>query len=199
MEVGKYGSVQRSGIGAGMASGEGALHDPADVVTVTNRAGRGRVVLVCDHASNIIPERFDGLGLDEAARHSHIAWDPGALPVAQLLSRALDAPLIASGLSRLPEGTVEIGWRLAPEFWGRGYASEAARAWLDRGFRDMGLDEIVSFAVRDNLRSVAVMQRIGMVADPGRDFDHPGVPDELPQLKPHVFYALKRSAWLEGG
>jgi RimJ/RimL family protein N-acetyltransferase len=95
----------------------------------------------------------------------------------------------------LPEGTVEIGWRLAPEFWGKGYVSEAATTWLDFGFETLGLDEIVSFAVWNNNRSTAVMRRIGMSADPTRDFDHPGVLDSHPQLKRHVFYRLSKAQW----
>ena len=66
------------------------------------------------------------------------------------------------------------------------------------GFETLGLDEIVSFAVRDNRRSTAVMERIGMSADPSRDFDHPGVPDSHPQLKRHVFYTLKREDRFKG-
>jgi RimJ/RimL family protein N-acetyltransferase len=96
----------------------------------------------------------------------------------------------------LPAGTIEIGWRLAPEFWGKGYVAEAARAWLHFGFEALDLDEIVSFAVWNNRRSTAVMERIGMTAEPSRDFDHPGVPDSHPHLKRHVFYTLKREDWL---
>lgn len=70
----------------------------ADVV---NPDGHGDVVLVCEHASNAIPASLKGLGLDDRARKSHVAWDPGALGVARHLSRALDAPLIAGRLSRL--------------------------------------------------------------------------------------------------
>jgi RimJ/RimL family protein N-acetyltransferase len=95
----------------------------------------------------------------------------------------------------LPEGTIEIGWRLAPEFWGKGYVTEAAKAWLTFGFETLGVDEIVSFAVEGNRRSTAVMQRIGMTADRSRDFDHPGIPDSHPQLRRHVFYALRRQDW----
>lgn len=104
------------------------------------------------------------------------------------LSRTEDTPF-------MPEGTVEIGWRLAPEFWGKGYVSEAARAWLDYGFEMLALGEIVSFAVTANRRSTAVMERIGMVADPARDFDHPGVPDSHPHLKRHSFYRLTSEEW----
>lgn len=95
----------------------------------------------------------------------------------------------------LPEATVEIGWRLAPEFWGRGIATEAARAWLAFGFSTLGLEEIVSFAVEGNTRSTAVMERIGMSADPASNFDHPSVPDSHPHLKKHAFYRLKRRDW----
>jgi RimJ/RimL family protein N-acetyltransferase len=95
----------------------------------------------------------------------------------------------------LPAGTVEIGWRLAPEFWGKGYVREAAEAWLAYGFETLGLDEIVSFAVEGNHRSTAVMERIGMTADPSADFDHPGIPDSHPALKRHVFYRLSRAEW----
>jgi len=99
----------------------------------------------------------------------------------------------------LPAGGVEIGWRLAPEFWGKGYVSEAARAWLAFGFETLGLGEIVSFAVSDNARSTAVMERIGMRRDPARDFDHPGVPGTHPHLRRHVFYAAGREDWQKSG
>jgi RimJ/RimL family protein N-acetyltransferase len=98
-------------------------------------------------------------------------------------------------LPDLPAGTVEIGWRLAPEFWGHGYVTEAAEAWLAFGFETLGIDEIISFAVKDNRRSTAVMQRIGMTADPSADFDHPDISDGHPALKRHVFYRLKARNW----
>ena len=87
-------------------------------------------------------------------------------------------------------GTVEIGWRMAPEFWGKGIASEAARAWRDFGFDDLGLERIISFAVAGNDRSTAVMRRIGMTARPELNFDHPNVPDNHPELIRHVFYDM---------
>jgi len=95
----------------------------------------------------------------------------------------------------LPAGTVEIGWRLAPEFWGKGYVTEAAETWLTYGFEKLGLDEIVSFAVEDNRRSTAVMERLGMTADPASDFDHPDIPDSHPHLKRHALYRLSRQDW----
>jgi RimJ/RimL family protein N-acetyltransferase len=94
-----------------------------------------------------------------------------------------------------PASTVEIGWRLGADHWGRGYATEAAQALLRLGFEERGLDEIVAFAVPGNRRSIAVMERLGMRHDPGRDFDHPRVPDSHPHLQRHVLYALRSEAW----
>ena len=95
----------------------------------------------------------------------------------------------------LPRDTIEIGWRLAPQFWGKGYVTEAAGRLLEHGFTDMGLDEIVSFAVWNNGRSTSVMTRLGMRRDPSGDFDHPKVPDTHPHLKRHVLYRLAREDW----
>jgi len=72
---------------------------------------------------------------------------------------------------------VEIGWRLAHEYWGRGYASEGARRVLVHGFDQLQLTKIVSFTARVNLRSRAVMERIGMRYDACDDFDHPSLPE----------------------
>jgi RimJ/RimL family protein N-acetyltransferase len=87
---------------------------------------------------------------------------------------------------------VEVGWRLARNYWGRGFAIEAARAAVADGFDRVGLDEIVSFTVPANLRSVRVMRRLGMTHDPADDFDHPRLPIRHP-LRRHVLYRLKRS------
>ena len=94
-----------------------------------------------------------------------------------------------------PADTIEIGWRLALPFWGRGYVTEAARALLKHGFETRGLAEIVSFAVAANRRSTAVMERIGLVRDPARDFDHPRVPAEMPHIRRCVVYALDAAGW----
>jgi RimJ/RimL family protein N-acetyltransferase len=86
---------------------------------------------------------------------------------------------------------VEIGWRLAAEHWGRGYATEGARAALDFGFTHLKLAEIVSFTVPANTRSRRVMEKLGMTHDPREDFDHPNVADGHP-LKRHVLYRIRR-------
>jgi RimJ/RimL family protein N-acetyltransferase len=86
---------------------------------------------------------------------------------------------------------VEVAWRLAQASWGQGYATEAARASLDYGFRQLGFDEIVAVTVPANRASRAVMERLGMSRDPADDFDHPRVP--AGPLKRHVLYRLRRS------
>ena len=82
---------------------------------------------------------------------------------------------------------VEVGWRLATEHWGRGYATEAAGACLGFGFSQLGLPEIVSFTTVANLRSRRVMERLGMTRDPADDFEHPSLPAGHP-LRPHLLY-----------
>jgi len=84
---------------------------------------------------------------------------------------------------------IEVGWRLAATHWGRGYATEAARLALDHGFGPTGLTEIVSFTSATNLRSRAVMERLGMRRDPADDFDHPSLPEAHP-LRRHVLYRI---------
>jgi RimJ/RimL family protein N-acetyltransferase len=93
---------------------------------------------------------------------------------------------------------VEIGWRLACEHWGRGYATEAARAVLGLGFRQLALGEIVSFTVPTNLRSRRVMERIGMTRSPADDFDHPALPEGHP-LRLHVLYRATSSVQPQAG
>lgn len=92
---------------------------------------------------------------------------------------------------------VEIGWRLSRGAWGKGYASEAARAWLRFGFETLGLEEIVSFTFAGNDRSRKVMERLGMTRDPADDFLHPMLAADHP-LASHVLYRLSRAAWRGG-
>jgi RimJ/RimL family protein N-acetyltransferase len=91
---------------------------------------------------------------------------------------------------------VEIGWRLAPEHWGLGYASEAAWAALRCAFDRLALDQVVSFTSQLNLPSQKVMQAIGMQHDPDGDFEHPRLPEGHP-LRSHVLYRITRAQWLE--
>jgi len=88
---------------------------------------------------------------------------------------------------------VEVGWRLARNHWGRGYATEAARAALAYGFDELDLDEIVSFTSQLNEPSWRVMERLGMSHDPADDFEHPRLPEGHP-LRLHVLYRLPRAS-----
>jgi len=112
---------------------------------------------------------------------------------------ALEAPGVAdfigfTGIARpgfMP--VVEVGWRLARQYWGAGYATEAARAAVEWGFRSLGLSEIVAFVVPSNVRSQRVMERIGMRRDPSSDFEHPMIPPGH-RLRPHWLYRLPSAA-----
>jgi RimJ/RimL family protein N-acetyltransferase len=86
---------------------------------------------------------------------------------------------------------VEVGWRLAREHWGHGYATEAAQAAVEFGFEELGLDEIVALTTPANRRSRRVMEKLGMTHDPADDFEHPLVPAGHP-IRPHVLYRLER-------
>jgi RimJ/RimL family protein N-acetyltransferase len=86
----------------------------------------------------------------------------------------------------------ELGWCLGSEHWGQGYASEGALACIAHGFDALGLDEIVSFTVPANLRSRAVMARLGLRHHPEDDFDHPALPPGH-RLSRHVLYRIARA------
>lgn len=117
---------------------------------------------------------------------------------------AIEAPGVAPfigfvGLQRVTfeapfTPAVEIGWRLAPAYWGKGYATEGARAALRIGFEDLNLDQIVSFTVPANKASWSVMEHIGMTRDLNGDFDHPRMPVGHP-LRPHILYRLTLADW----
>ncbi|MGW0798233.1 GNAT family N-acetyltransferase [Streptomyces sp. NPDC002692] len=92
----------------------------------------------------------------------------------------------------MPFTGVEIGWRLARGAWGHGYASEAARTVLAHGFEALVLSEILAVTTAANLRSRAVMRRIGMTRDPADDFEDPTAPEG--PLRPSVLYRIARGA-----
>jgi ribosomal-protein-alanine N-acetyltransferase len=119
----------------------------------------------------------DGFGFAAAERKA----DRALVGMVGLSLARFDAPVCPC---------VEIGWRLARAHWGRGYATEAARTWLDWGFASRGFAEIVAFVVPENLRSQAVMGRLGMGRDPARDFEHPSLPVGHP-LRPHWLFAAR--------
>jgi RimJ/RimL family protein N-acetyltransferase len=100
------------------------------------------------------------------------------------------------GLGRMPSDlppapAVEAGWRLAPEYWGRGLAAEGATAALKWAFAHLATEEVVAITSVTNLRSQAVMRKSGMVEDPTRAFDHPQVGEDDPQRR-HVLFVANR-------
>jgi RimJ/RimL family protein N-acetyltransferase len=121
--------------------------------------------------------------------HGHCFW---------ALERREDAGLIGwcgviRGTAGPVAGKAEIGWRLARNCWGRGYASEAARASIGWAFENLADPAVWAITASRNGRSQAVMERLGMVRHPELDFDHPKVPDGS-ALKPHVTYSIARPA-----
>ncbi|MGB6517537.1 MAG: GNAT family N-acetyltransferase, partial [Candidatus Cybelea sp.] len=84
----------------------------------------------------------------------------------------------------------EIGWRFSFENWGRGYATEGAKAALDFAFTELHWNEVIAFTAATNLRSQRVMQRLGMTHNPADDFDHPKLEPDDP-LRRHVLYRIK--------
>lgn len=85
----------------------------------------------------------------------------------------------------------EVGWRLAFDAWGHGYATEGAQVSLDYAFEKLGWDEVVAITAVMNARSQRVMQRLGMVRDMAGDFDHPRIEEASP-LRRHVLYRVRR-------
>ena len=100
-------------------------------------------------------------------------------------------PLVLTDTKPVPEG-LEIGWALAPDAWGAGFAVEAARAVIADGFARTEAVEILAFTGTANLRSQAVMRRLGMARAAERDFDHPALATDHP-LRRHIVYVAPRS------
>jgi len=123
-------------------------------------------------------------------QHGYCQWAveiPGVTPFAGFIG--LSVPQFEAHFTPC----VEIGWRLAADCWGRGYATEGARAALPFGFEELALAEIVSFTVPANVRSRRVMEKLGMTHDPADDFDHPLLPAGHP-LRRHVLYRLRKNS-----
>jgi RimJ/RimL family protein N-acetyltransferase len=92
---------------------------------------------------------------------------------------------------------VEVGWRLAPWAWGKGYASEAAKESLRIGFEEHKISEIFSFTTETNTPSESVMKRIGMKRREDLDFEHPNTPGWWGQS--HIVYSIGQETWAEYG
>jgi RimJ/RimL family protein N-acetyltransferase len=145
------------------------------------------------------PARLDRAASDQLIARIETGFDQLGFGLWALELRATGAFLGFTGLMQASveahfTPAIEVGWRLARRAWGHGYATEAALASLEFGFADVGLAEIVSFTSAANVRSWAVMERIGMTRDPADDFDHPGLPPPHP-LRRHVLYRASADGW----
>jgi len=120
------------------------------------------------------------------AQHGFGLWAVELIGIADFIGfTGLSVPRFAAHFTPC----VEIAWRLAYDYWGFGYATEAACAARDFGFTQLGLTQIVSFTVPANQRSRKVMERIGLKYSPADDFQHPLLPEGHP-LRHHVLYRL---------
>ena len=133
-----------------------------------------------DQLANSIEERFDSQGFGFWALE--LVGEAPFIGMTGLNIPRFEAPFMPA---------VEVGWRLDSRYWGRGLATEAARASLDFAFGPLDLDEVVAFTAPDNSRSRRVMERLGMRRDPADDFDHPMIAEDSP-LRGQVLYRIGR-------
>jgi RimJ/RimL family protein N-acetyltransferase len=152
---------------------------------------------VMEHFPAPLAERDSDALADRIEAHlTRYGFGPWALEIPGVTEFAGFVGLLNVSFEAHFTPAVEIGWRLAAPLWGQGYASEAAACAMHYGFAELGLPEIVSFTVPANLRSLAVMQRLGMHYDIREDFLHPRLPPEHP-LRLHRLYRLRREEWME--
>jgi RimJ/RimL family protein N-acetyltransferase len=145
---------------------------------------------VMEHFPSTLPRRqSDALARrseQHFARHGFGPWVvevPGVAPFIGFVG------LVVPAFEAHFTPCVEIGWRLAAEHWGQGYATEAALASAAYAFDTLGIEQLVSFTTPSNVRSQAVMGRIGMTRDPADDFDHPRMPPGH-RLRRHLLYRM---------
>lgn len=154
-------------------------------------------------AINADPRVADWLGGPISAEQTNAAIDRINAQIAAIgygffaAERKADGKLIGMiGLQPVrdelpPAPGVELGWRLTPDAQGTGLATEGAAAVLAWGFANLDRDELIAFTAHNNLRSQAVMTRIGMAHEPARDFDHPVLAEDHP-LRRHVVFVATR-------
>ena len=125
------------------------------------------------------------------AEHGHCFWAAERKEDGRLIGWC---GLIRGGKDTPIENRVEVGWRLAFDMWGQGYAREAASAAIDWAFANLPDEDVWAITVNDNANSWGLMERLGMVRRPELGFDHPNVPDGSP-LKAHITYNIDRGSW----
>lgn len=155
------------------ADAEVMLHFPAPLTRVES-----------DHLASRVRTHFSEHGFG-----SWVLEIPGEMPFAGCVG------LLNVTFASHFTPAVEIGWRLARAAWGKYYATEAAQCALRYAFETKQLQELVSFTVPANLRSQAVMQRLGMHSKVEDNFAHPNLPAGHP-LSNHLLYRIRRNEWL---
>jgi len=151
--------------------------DPRVMEFMVKRLARAESDAMADRIETCFAERGFGLWAVEIPGLADFAGFAGLWPVRPEIPCA---------------PAVEVGFRLAPIAWGKGYATEGARLALAHGFEEAELREIVSFTAAINVRSQRVMQKLGLVFS--GTFEHPAVPEGNP-LRPHVLYRISAEEW----
>jgi RimJ/RimL family protein N-acetyltransferase len=151
---------------------------------------------VMEHFPGVLSRRQSDALAQRSARHfERHGFGPWAVEVPGVAPFIGFVGLDVPGFEAHFTPCVEIGWRLAAEHWAHGYATEAALASVRYAFDVVGLDELTSFTTPQNVRSQAVMKRIGMTRDPADDFDHPRFPPGH-RLSRHVMFRLQNRGTL---
>ena len=166
---------------------------PSDLVPFTRMNADPRVMeyfpVLLSPADSV--EMLDRIGA-HFAHHNFGLWAADLRATGEFIGFiGLNIPTFEPPFKPHTTPCVEIGWRLAAEYWGRGLATEGARAVLDHAFTTLKLAEVVSFTVPANHRSRSVMEKLGMQHDPTGDFDHPSISNGHP-LSRHVLYRKTR-------
>jgi RimJ/RimL family protein N-acetyltransferase len=151
--------------------------DPAVMEYFPNRLNRAESDALVDRIVAALDRNGYGLWALEVAQTGEFIGFTGLQPA------TFEAPFTPD---------MEVGWRLGRSAWGHGYATEAGRAAIQHAFTVLDLPELVSFTTAGNVRSQAVMRRLGMTHDPADDFDHPTLPAGHP-MRRHVLYRLRRA------
>jgi RimJ/RimL family protein N-acetyltransferase len=148
---------------------------------------------VMEHFPNVLSREESDQGVDRI--ESHFQEHGFGLCAAELRETGVFIGFVGLAIPSFEAHftpCVEIGWRLAAEYWGQGLATEGAREMVRYAFEVVKLNQLVSITVPANMRSRRVMEKLGMTRDPSDDFDHPNIPDGH-SLRHHVLYRLQRS------
>ena len=146
---------------------------------------------VMEHFPTVLTrDESDALASHIEGHFAQFGFGPWAVEVPGVTSFAGFVGLAVPSFETHFTPCVEIAWRLAADYWGHGYATEAARAALPFAFDMLGLSEVVAFTVPANTHSRRVMERIGMTRSPADDFDHPQLVAGHP-LRRHVLYRCR--------